>query len=60
MAEVLIKFPTEAQASEFVGWFSNSGEQEYFQQTEYVDNEEDIVDSFEYSYENNIIIGIKN
>ncbi len=60
MNEVLIKFETKEQASEFISWLSNSGEQEYFEQKEYVDDEDDIVDSFEYDYENNIINGIKN
>jgi hypothetical protein len=59
MKEVLIKFETEKQAEEFVSWFSNSGEQDYFQQEEFVDDEENIVDSFEYDYKNNIIIGTK-
>ena len=41
MKEVLIKFETEAQASEFMTWLSNSGEQEYFEQVEYVEKEEE-------------------
>lgn len=57
MKEVLIKFETEAQASEFMSWLSNSGEQEYFEQVEYVDNEEDICNKFDYDYQNNIING---
>jgi hypothetical protein len=57
MKEVLIKFETEAQASEFMTWLDNSGEQEYFEQVEYVDNEKDICDKFDYDYQNNIING---
>ena len=57
LTEVVIKFQTEEQAAEFVSWFSNSGEQDYFQQKEYVDNDLDICDKFEYDYQNNIIKG---
>ena len=57
MNEVLIKFETDNQASEFMTWLSNSGEQEYFEQKEYVDNPEDICNKFEYDYQNNIING---
>lgn len=57
MKEVLIKFETLAQAKEFLSWFSNSGEQDFFQQEEYVDNENDICNKFDYDYQNNIING---
>jgi hypothetical protein len=57
MTEVLIKFETENQCTEFMTWLSNSGEQEYFEQREYVDNPEDICNRFEYDYQNNIING---
>lgn len=55
--EVLIKFENSDQAAEFMTWLSNSGEQEYFDQKEYVDNEKNIVNHFTYDYENNIING---
>jgi hypothetical protein len=55
--EVLIKFETEEQAQEFMSWLSNSGEQEYFAMKEYVDEENTIVNNFDYDYENNIING---
>jgi hypothetical protein len=55
--EVLIKFETEEQAKEFMSWLSNSGEQEYFCMKEYVDEENSIVNKFDYDYENNIING---
>lgn len=57
MKEVLLKFETEAQATEFITWLSNSGEQDYFQQKEYVENEEDICTHLDYDYANNIING---
>lgn len=59
MSEVLIKFKTEKQASEFMTWLSNSGEQEYFEMKEYVDDENDIVSSFEYDFQNNIVNGVE-
>jgi hypothetical protein len=55
--EVLIKFETKEQASEFMSWLSNSGEQDYFTMKEYVDEENTIVDKFDYDYQNNIING---
>ena len=57
MKEILIKFETEKQAEEFISWLSNSGEQDFFQQEEYVDNETDICNKFEYDYQNNIVNG---
>lgn len=57
MKEILIKFESKEQASEFISWLSNSGEQEYFEQKEYVNNENYICDKFEYDYQNNIING---
>lgn len=57
MKEVLIKFETEEQASEFISWFSNSGVQDYFQQEEYVDDEKDVCNKFDYDYQNKIING---
>jgi len=57
MNEVLLKFETPEQASEFMSWLSNSGEQEYFAQEEYVDNPEDICTNFDYDFGNNIING---
>ena len=53
MKEVLIKFETEVQASEFVKWFSGYGEQDYYRQRINIDNQEDICNNFQY--ENNII-----
>tara|TARA_R110000868_G_scaffold14426_4_gene67215 strand:+ start:28755 stop:28985 length:231 start_codon:yes stop_codon:yes gene_type:complete len=55
--EVLIKFETSEQAKEFISWLSNSGEQEYFAQEEYVDDNTTICNKFNYDYENNIING---
>ena len=57
--EVLIRFETEEQASVFMDWLNNLGEQEYFDSKDYIDNPEDIVDGFEYDYQNNIIDGTK-
>lgn len=57
MKEVLIKFETNEQCEEFMSWLSNSGEQDYFEQKEYVDNPETICNRFEYDYQNNIING---
>lgn len=57
MNEVLIKFETENQCIEFMTWLSNSGEQDYFEQKEYVHNQKDICNRFEYDYQNNIING---
>lgn len=57
MNEVLIRFENGFQAQEFMSWFSNSGEQDYFDQKENVDNEDNICNKFEYDYENNIING---
>jgi hypothetical protein len=57
MKKVLIKFETENQCKEFMYWLSNSGEQDYFKQKEYVDNQEDVCNRFEYDYQNNIING---
>jgi len=57
MKEILIKFETKNQAKEFLTWLSNSGEQEFFEQEEYADNENDICNKFEYDYQNNIING---
>jgi hypothetical protein len=54
---VVIKFETSEQAKEFVSWLSNSGEQEYFAQEEYVEDETTICNKFNYDYENNIING---
>ncbi len=55
LEDVTIKFETIQQADRFVAWFSNSGEQDYFEQREYEDNPNDIVNIFEY--EDNIITG---
>lgn len=55
-SDVLIRFKTESQAEEFVSWLSNSGEQEYFAQDEYVDDPELIAKGFKYDYETNVII----
>lgn len=54
--EVLFKFETEEQCENFIAWFSNSGEQDYFQAGE--EQEEcDSVNHFDYDDENNIING---
>ncbi len=55
--EILIKFKTKEQAEKFMDWLCNSGEQDYFEQKEYVDNEKDICNSFDYDFKNNIING---
>jgi hypothetical protein len=53
--EVLLKFENKDQADAFLAWFSNSGEQDYFEQREYEDDPTNICDQIEYDYQNNIL-----
>ncbi len=53
MSKVVIKFETEEKANAFIGWFCNSGEQDYF--TSQKDSEQPMVNRFSYDFKNNII-----
>jgi len=56
MKEVLFKFKTEEQASEFMRWFSEYGQQEYINDaTTGIIEIDQLCPNIECDYENNII-----